>query len=359
MVRFRIFPGPRSAKNHHVVQKIPQEIAELIFSLLTAPDQVCFSLSCKHLFVCLHLYLKAQQQGMKLPQLLPSERRPAILCPDAQKRLRIQLLLRLENDRWKYCGECWSLHSHSTWRALRANWRLLLRQIQYDYGYRHPEQICSIVYAGEVDLCPCLTITFRDKLHLIEKCRQLKQTTEQGKKKYCDLNDVDKRPNFGTRHKGIYHVCTFTDHPFGKVEVTTVITTRSLKGTSLLVCNRYKFIFNPQGQRNNINNNNSSHQTSCPHPHGKSTRTWLEKFFHEEAGSSFLGWDKKNNNHHRSSRPPIYYDWGECNCQERSIIGDAVDEQCSQQLHSFELKITRNLGNDKWPNKIWSHHRRK
>jgi hypothetical protein len=141
-----------------------------------------------------------------------------MLCLNAQKPPRIQLLLRLENDRWKYCNECWNLHPHSTWRALRVNWRLLFHQIRYNYRYKHPEQICDVLYAGEADLCPCLTITFRDKLFLIEKCRQVKQ----GKKEY--YNDFNNHPNFGTLDKkAIWHICSFTDHPFAKVQVTTFL----------------------------------------------------------------------------------------------------------------------------------------
>lgn len=87
---------------------------------------------------------------MQLPQLLPPEKRP-ILCPNAKKRPRIQLLLQLENNRWKYCSECWSLHPHSMWRTLRSIWRL--HQKPYCSScHLLRGQSCYMPYAGEVDI---------------------------------------------------------------------------------------------------------------------------------------------------------------------------------------------------------------
>jgi hypothetical protein len=358
MTRFRSFPRPYAAENH-IVRKIPQEIADSIFSLLTAQDQICFSLSCKHLFACLHLYLKTQEQGIQFSQLVPRERRLGMLIPCAQMLPGIQLLLRLENDRWKFCRECWSLHPHSTWRALQANGRMLLRQVPSDYHQICFCETCYLRYAGEVDICPCMTITFRDKLFLIEKCRQVMEPTAEGRRKYFQA--FDDQPNFGTVHGGIWHVCSFTDYLCAKVKVITVFM-GSFDGTSLYVSNRYRFTFRRQRQPDNIDtdidDNSSSHQTlttpwlACSPPSPKSSRAWLEKFFHEEAGSSFLGWDKKDDHdHHRFSRPSISY--------HRGKLNGAVEEKCPLEPQPFEMTIARNLGNDKWPNKGWNHNRRK
>lgn len=55
------------------VQKLPPEVVGVIFTYLTALDQVCFSLGCKYLFACFHSFLQAHD--LQLAQLLPPEKR--------------------------------------------------------------------------------------------------------------------------------------------------------------------------------------------------------------------------------------------------------------------------------------------
>lgn len=313
MARFRIFP--QSPSTNHTVQKLPQEIVNMIFALLSVPDQVCFSLCCKRLLAYLHSYLEAQET--RLPQLLPRERRP-VLCPNAKKRPRRQLLLQLQNNRWKYCSECWSLHPQFTWRDLRSICRRRQKPSHKPSG-------------GEIDICPCLTITFRDKMHLIETCRNAREPTRQNR------SNVRDNPSFGKLHESLWHNCTFADHPFAKANVTTTLWTEESIGC-LRVSNLYKFEIL---QGNPSQTLPPSLKATLTRPH-KGTENWLGRFF-DEAGSSFLGWNKKY-----PPCPSFRYDEG--NWGGSMVTGEGPQ--------SFELTITRNLGNDDWSSKrFWNHYR--
>lgn len=90
-----------------------QEILDIIFGLLSAPDQVCLALTCKYLYDYFVSFLGIR--GTKIKQLFTREKRP-ILCSNENiikaetQSPRIQLLRRLEDSRWTFCSGCWNLH---------------------------------------------------------------------------------------------------------------------------------------------------------------------------------------------------------------------------------------------------------
>lgn len=325
----------RSRPTVHIARKVPRQIVKMIFDFLGASDQVCFSLSCKYLFACLYSYLETQD--VELHQLIPFERRQ-ILVPNAIKQPRIQLLLQLENDRWKYCSECWTLHPVPRRQSRRS---ILLSALKR----RKPSPYCSSCHLfrrqtcpmpclGEVDICPCLTITFRDKLYLIETCRQARQTQTDGDKYRESDSDL---PSFGQNHKALWHKCTFTDHSSAKVKVTTTLRIDE-ESNSLHVSNLYNFEFSPNHPKKALPSDIET-PLMCPHEH---TGYWLDKFF-DEAGSNYVGWAKDF-----SSLSSIQYD-----------MGGWGRSKASDVQRSFQLTIARNLGNDKLPYKIWDQHRRR
>lgn len=301
------------------MRKVPPEILEMIFELLSVPDRICFSLSCKYTFACLHSSLEAQ--NTRLSQLLPLEKR-SMLCPNVTKRPRNQLLLRLENNRWKYCSDCWVLHPRSQW------WARILSGSYCPKCHLLHEQTCSIRSAGEVDICPCLSITFRDMLHLMETCKFTRQTAHPGCEYY--YNNILCHPSFDKLQRSLYHDCTFFDHPFAKVKVQTSLWIEE-RTISLHVHSIYVFEV-LQESASSMNT-----PSRCLH---KDTGDWLRRFF-DEAGSSFLGWHKN----HRSCS--LTCDWGSWG---RSII--------EKGPYSFQITVSRDLGNGKWPNKIWNRNRR-
>lgn len=315
------------------VQDMPQEIVAMILEYLSVPDQVCFSLSCKHVFACLQSSLK--MNGMQLSQLLPPEKRP-ILCPDSKKRPLVQLLRQLENSRWKYCSECWSLHPHSTWRALKSTRKLRQKPYCFNCHLIHA-QICYMPYAGVVDLCPCLTITFRDKLQIMETCMYARQSALEGCHYY--YNDVLSHPSYGKLHKYLWHECTFSDHPFAKVRISTSLSIDE-ETIGLSVLNRYAFEILQESPSSRASSSSIVKTPSvCRH---REPGTWLERFF-DEAGSSFRGWDKTH-----TLCPTRQTDWG-----------DWKKPEAGHMPCSFEIVIVRNLGNKEWPNKDWDHYCRR
>lgn len=203
-----------------ILQKVPSEIVGIIFTFLPAPDQICFSLGCKYTFACFHSFIKLH--GKQISQLLPPIRRP-IPCSNAMEWPRIQLLLRLENDRWKFCSQCWSLHPHSKWRALQSTWKLHQKSFCSECHppgaqkcYLPGAQKCFLPYAGDVDICPCLSITFHEKLHLIEACKSA-DTAASHEHEYSYAN-ILRPSSLDNLRRGLSHKCTFADHPSAKVQ---------------------------------------------------------------------------------------------------------------------------------------------
>ena len=165
------------------IQRIPPELVAIIFALLSVPDQICLSLSCRYFYSCL-LSLHDGQK-VHLTQLHPSETRPR-LCSNVniEKRPRIQLLRQLENNRWKYCSECWNLHRPYAWYGSSwFFWRLSQKLDRFCYAAVYGRHEC-MPYAGEVDICPCLTITFCDKQHLMDTMKAVQQDSHGGYSTY-------------------------------------------------------------------------------------------------------------------------------------------------------------------------------
>lgn len=105
----------------HVWQNMPPNLLGLIFSTLSTPGQVSFSLSCKHIYACFNDFLAAR--GIRLSHLVPRETPPAG-CSQVilNQQLRTELLHQRENSRWKYCHCCQKLHPHSKWHVSRYIW---------------------------------------------------------------------------------------------------------------------------------------------------------------------------------------------------------------------------------------------
>lgn len=312
----------RQKKHPRFLQQIPSDIFTIIFTFLSVPDQVCFALSCKQIFESFHLFLKAQDK--QLSQLLPRETR-SILCPNAKKRPRNQLLLQLENKRWKYCSDCWILHPPpKLWSgAASAPYCPKCHLL----GRFTCSQTCSTRLTDEIHLCPCLSITFRDKLHVLRTC--IESRRHPGGVFY--YNGVCQMPTFDTRLVDLLHKCTF-EHPFYKVNVETCLYYLDYKGyknydkLDLHVRNDITF----EVRRTPESLAEMKANRLCVHKH---PLDWLRKFF-SEAGSEF-------------SSGPIN---GTCKCEWDNW------EECrfGQDPMYFKIIWDRQLGGDTtWPVRPW------
>lgn len=90
--------GPLSrvhSKKPQTLWNIPSEIVEIILQLLSDLDQACFALSCKRLYV--YYISSSGHRGICQLSTLP----------------RTELLPRLQDKRWIYCGGCRNLHRYS------------------------------------------------------------------------------------------------------------------------------------------------------------------------------------------------------------------------------------------------------
>jgi hypothetical protein len=167
-------------------------------------------------------------------------------------------------------------------------------------------------YAGEVEICPCLAISFRDKLHMVDKISRLYNS---GGSPLYHYDGVFKEvPN---TWQALSHDCTFEDHPVMNVEVKIIIRADRLK-----IFVQTQYVFNPTSDEIPL-----GIKSPLMSPQ-KDTATWLGKFF-DEAGSSFSGWHSATT--------------FSCTILER---------------HSWTINFTRCLGDEAWPNKDWNSHRR-
>lgn len=103
------------------------------------------ALSCKRFLSCYKVV--AKDSSMLPPQ--PTENHLPLSYVNSQDKLRVRLLVRLENLQWAYCAECLSLKSRKLFTPDALNASAL-------------ERHCSR-YDGVIQLCPCLHLTSRDR----------------------------------------------------------------------------------------------------------------------------------------------------------------------------------------------------
>lgn len=181
---------PRFAPRRNVVVTLPPELLHLIGSHLSLQSKACLALSCKHLHRVFGSALEAPE--LRLPKLMLRTSR--IFDSPLQSHMRPQLLVRLENKKWKYCSGCLRLHptKEFTDNALCS----------------HPvKRLCNMRYInGIVDLCPCTHMTFRDKNRMATYLRDLERPTQTPPRQIPILRKFtpDKRKS------SLSHTCSIT-----------------------------------------------------------------------------------------------------------------------------------------------------
>lgn len=294
----------RGLRSDPFILKLPRELVGQIISFLPIEDQVCLSLSSKYFLNFLLSYL-----GIKnLSELLPYERYSP-LHPNVESRPRVKLLRRLQNRRWECCLECWKLHPVSSQGPRQHPYCSRCHEM---HGRDCSGHDLCMPYAGYVEICPCLIMSFRDEFPLIKGIMTPLPHYFEGV-----LYSYIGPP------RRLTHYCTF-EHPQGPmvgIETTFHICERG----NLVVSSSYVFRFEPHGSPSATKT-----QFMCPH---EDPNRWLKTFF-VEAGSSFSGW------RHRYGTPRS------CNCLNVFTLGP----------HTFEISYERDLGNTDWPNKEWDEH---
>lgn len=243
-----------------VFQNIPPELLELILELLPTKDQICFSLSCKYYFAWFHLYVK--QHGTTVAQLLPKKKAymqqgtvlstSELTTPD---QARSHLLCRLQNNRWKYCCQCQSLHPHSMRRALESKWRLTQQPcgsdchlggtslLGKDLIFTKPSGSkvkCSLAYTGEVDICPCDGMTFHQRQHFYQFCQLPSTAIQYRNRGYMSKHFNESKLNKICHYLELSHECTLVNPSIGKVFTRTRIWL-DRETRDLCLHNRFRF----------------------------------------------------------------------------------------------------------------------
>lgn len=139
-------------KHYHQLSllDLPLDILLLIFPLLSLLSQACLALTCKPFYcLCGHVL---KDNSLAWPRSGRTYE-PPLSQPEL---LRNQFLLRLENESWLYCSGCLKLHPPRRF-GLRSD---------------PPERRKCNYHSGVVDLCPCLSLTFFDRIRLEESLRE-------------------------------------------------------------------------------------------------------------------------------------------------------------------------------------------
>lgn len=140
--------GKQEKKN---LLDLPTELLLQIFSYLPLPSQASLTLSSKGLYQLFNYVLGSKE--LRFPRM-PRKNRKAYWKTD-QRLQRMSLLLLLQNKTWACCGRCQRLHRRTEfpWQQLRDH---------------HAWNRACMPYAGIVDLCPCISLTLRDRAHIVE-----------------------------------------------------------------------------------------------------------------------------------------------------------------------------------------------
>ncbi|KAH8695142.1 hypothetical protein BGW36DRAFT_429030 [Talaromyces proteolyticus] len=294
--RFRSLISIIWRKKPDIATRLPSKVVHSTLQFLSIPDQICYALTCKSLYTHYISFLETHDRQRLFPLLHTDERllyRKINL--ENANILQVQHLLipRLETSRWRHCDECWKLHRPSAWRPRLFSW-------QKDHS--------CMPFAGKVDLCPCMTITFLNALHLLT----------------------------ATKYTPFKHECTFRDHRLADVDIITEV---GLSATheELLVKNKYTFrllLQNCSPKVLSFLGIRASLLTSR-----KNIESWLQSFF-DEAKSSFMGWGM-----------PCKVDASLLHCDFKE------EKKTDGRLRNLEIIVVRNLGSGKWTDTKWKANR--
>ena len=165
---------------------LPLELVEHIFSFLPLPSKVCLAISSKGFYRLFSHVLGANE--LRFP-LMP--RNPLEYVSSEAYRLRITLLAQLEDRSWAYCGQCQKLHRRHEFHKIPLRCAPWARS-------------CA-TYAGIMDLCPCVSLTVRDRTRVIENLEGATFSQER-----C-LNHLEKGMmslNYNDGERYLSHTCT-------------------------------------------------------------------------------------------------------------------------------------------------------
>lgn len=133
------------------IVQLPPEILLLIRSFLSLTSQACLALTCKTFFCVSAEVLGSREFGLPPWQ---RERNEKVWTPG--RSLRWELLRLLEDARWLFCPKCVKLHPIMELPCGSRSTECAKRSHEFSPDDR-----------GIVEICPCIRMTFADKLKLV------------------------------------------------------------------------------------------------------------------------------------------------------------------------------------------------
>ena len=132
-----------------------------ITSYLPVLPEACLALTCKWLLTICHLTLLSDSSDFN-QEFMP-------LLHHYQNSYNFntpwwQFITLLENNRWKACLKCLKWH----WTTSFSTWELKCKSEDWTCHFGNT--------AGIVDLCPCIKLTYNDKMELIELLERRKES---------------------------------------------------------------------------------------------------------------------------------------------------------------------------------------
>lgn len=208
--------GPKMPCAEPILFRLPMELFLDILSYLPLKDKVCLALSCKGIYSILSHELKADE--LSFPRM-PIDKSAYDTLKD-KCHLRIAFLSQLENDRWAACGRCQMLHPHHEFFEDRFK------------GLPPTERKC-LLWAGIVDLCPCIALTFRHQAYIVEFLKGEKAACEERSLTLISKGLMQAVLN---NNDGLYLIHRCTAYPSASVEIRLSLT----KNGQLAASSRYQ-----------------------------------------------------------------------------------------------------------------------
>lgn len=140
--------------------ELPTESLLNIISYLPVIPEASLALTCKRLFTICHLTLLSESLNFNrefTPRLHRYQNSYNFTTP------RWQFINSLEDSRWKACSKCLKLHRITSFTT-------------QELKRKSEDRSCNLgSAAGIVDLCPCIKMTYNDKMELIELLKRRKE----------------------------------------------------------------------------------------------------------------------------------------------------------------------------------------
>lgn len=174
-------------RKQHPIFKLPAELRYQICSCLALPSQAYLALSCKAFHEQFGSVLKNEE--FRFPSVPGYGNSRSHYDTVSNVDMRSDLLFRLQTRRWLYCSSCLKLHPS--------------REFEYYQRTERQPEVRHCRWPVIVVLCPCIRLTTRGKLRLLDQLKKKTTTTSPNTTTFIVQEDPVH-----------WHQCSISDHPW-------------------------------------------------------------------------------------------------------------------------------------------------